>query len=34
MLTIPGWALWMMLVSSAVGTVLLWMQIKSTGWKL
>jgi hypothetical protein len=34
MLTIPGWGLWLMLIASAIGTVLLLMQIRSTGWRL
>ncbi len=34
MLTIPGWALWMMLIASAIGTVLLFSQLRSTGWKI
>jgi hypothetical protein len=34
MLTIPGWGLWLMAVASAVGTLLLLMQLKATGWRL
>jgi hypothetical protein len=34
MLTIPGWALWMMLIASGVGTVLLFAQLRATGWKV
>lgn len=33
MLTIPGWGLWLMLVASAVGTFLLFMQLRALHWK-
>jgi len=34
MLKIPGWGLWMMMLASALGTVLLLVQLRSTGWRL
>lgn len=32
MLVIPGWGLWMMFIASSLGAVLLFMQLKTTGW--
>lgn len=32
MLVIPGWGLWIMMAASALGTVLLFLQLKTTGW--
>ena len=34
MITIPPWGLWMMMVASAVGTFLLFMQLRSMGWRV
>jgi hypothetical protein len=34
MLTIPGWGLWMMLIASVLGSVLLFMQIRAAGWRI
>lgn len=34
MLVIPGWGLWMMMLASGLGTVLLFLQLKATGWGL
>lgn len=34
MLTIPPWGLWMMMLASALGTLLLVMQLKALGWRL
>lgn len=33
MLRIPGWGLWMMFVASVTGSVLLFIQLRATGWK-
>ena len=34
MLEIPGWGLWMMMLASALGTFLLLVQLRATGWRL
>jgi hypothetical protein len=34
MLKIPGWGLWMMMLASAAGTVLLFQQLRATGWRI
>lgn len=34
MLKIPGWGLWMMMLASAAGTVLLFLQLKALNWKV
>ena len=34
MLTIPPWALWMMLVASGIGTILLFAQVRALGWRI
>lgn len=33
-LTIPPWGLWMMLIASAAGTVLLARQLAAIGWRV
>lgn len=33
-LTIPGWGLWMMMIASFLGGVLLLQQIAASGWRL
>lgn len=34
MLEIPGWGLWVMMIASALGTALLFVQLKAIGWRL
>lgn len=34
MLTIPPWGLWLMFLASVIGTVLLGLQLRQTGWRL
>jgi hypothetical protein len=34
MLTIPKWGLWLMLIASAVGTILLSIQLGFTPWRV
>ena len=34
MLSIPGWGLWMMMLASALGTVLLFLQLRALNWRL
>ena len=33
MVTVPQWGVWMMFVASVVGSVLLFFQLRSTGWR-
>jgi hypothetical protein len=34
MLTIPPWALWMMMAASALGTLLLLLQLRALNWRV
>lgn len=33
-LVIPQWGLWMMMIVSAAGTIMLFLQLKETGFRL